>query len=83
MTIPIKNGREMELFLLVAICKTIKLITINKIVCEIPLPEPRFKNNMDLSITSGNKEPIIRASLLNPNFFLIIGSSKTIRGIAM
>ena len=82
MTIPIKKGRETKLFLFVATCKTIKLTTINKIVCEIPLPEPRFKNNMDLSITSGNKEPIIRASLLNPNFLLIIGNSKTMRGTA-
>jgi hypothetical protein len=32
---------------------------------------------------SGNKEPIIRASLLNSNFFLITGSSKNISGTAM
>ena len=51
-------------------------------VCEIPLPEPRFKNNIDLSIISGNNDPIIRASLLNSNLFLIKGSSKTVSGIA-
>ena len=61
----------------------IKLNAINKMVCEIPLPELRFKNNIDLSIISGNNEPIIRASLLNLNFFLIKGSSKTMSGIAM
>ena len=72
----------MNLFLFVAICKMIKLSKINKMVCEIPLPEPRFKNNIDLSIISGNNEPIIRASLLNLNFFLINGSSKTMSGIA-
>jgi hypothetical protein len=82
-TIPIKNGREMKLFLFVAICKMIKLSKINKMVCEIPLPEPRFKNSIDLSIISGNKEPIIKASLLNLNLFLINGSSKTMSGIAM
>ncbi len=73
----------MKLFLLVAICKMIKHNTINKMVCEIPLPEPRFKNSIDLSIISGNKEPIIKASLLNLNLFLINGSSKTMSGIAM
>ena len=72
----------MELFLFVAICKIIKHNMVNRIVCEIPLPDPSFKNNMDLSITSGNKEPIIRASLLKPNFFFINGSSKMIRGTA-
>ena len=60
----------------------IKLSMINKMVCEIPLPEPRFKNNIDLSIISGKIEPIMRASLLNLNFFLINGSSKTMSGIA-
>ena len=60
----------------------IKLSMINKMVCEIPLPEPRFKNNIDLSIISGNNEPIMRAILLNLNFFLINGSSKTMSGIA-
>ena len=83
MTIPIKNGREMKLFLFVTICKMKKLNTINKMVCEIPLPEAKFKNSIDLSIISGNNEPIIRTSLLNSNFFLINGSSKTISGIAM
>ena len=73
----------MKLFLFVAICKMIKLSKINKMVCEIPLPEPRFKNSIDLSIISGNKEPIIKASLLNLNLFLINGSSKTMSGIAM
>ena len=73
----------MELFLLVAICKIIKHNMINRIVCEIPLPDPRFKNNMDLSIISGNKDPIIKASLLNPNFFFTNGNSKTMRGTAM
>jgi len=82
-TIPIKNGREMELFLFVAICKMIKHNKINKMVCEIPLPEPRLKNNIGLSIISGNNEPIIRANLLNWNLFLINGSSKTMRGTAM
>ena len=82
-TIPIKNGREMKLFLFVAICKMIKHNMVNKMVCEIPLPEPRFKNNIDLSIISGNNEPIIRASLLNSNLFLINGSSKTMSGTAM
>ena len=72
----------MKLFLFVAICKMIKLSKTNKMVCEIPLPEPKFKNSIDLSIISGNTEPIIRASLLNLNFFLISGSSKTISGIA-
>ena len=60
----------------------IKLNVINKMVCEIPLPEPRFKINIDLSIISGNNELKIRASLLNLNFFLINGSSKTMSGIA-
>ena len=73
----------MKLFLFVAKCKMIKLNAINKIECEIPLPEPRFKNKNDLSIISGNKEPVIRAILLNLNLFLIIGSSKTMSGIAM
>jgi len=82
-SIPIKNGREMKLFLFVAICKMIKQHMINKMVCENPLPEPRFKNNMDLSIISGNNEPNIRASLLNSNLFLINGSSKITRGTAM
>lgn len=81
-TIPIKNGREMKLFLFVAICKMIKLSKVNRIVCEIPLPEPRFKNNIDLSIISGNSEPTIRASRLNLNRFLINGSSKMMSGIA-
>jgi len=72
----------MKLFLFVAICNMIKLKAINKIVCEIPRPEPKFKNNIDLSIISGNNEPIIRASLLNLNLFLINGSSKTSSGIA-
>jgi hypothetical protein len=82
-TIPIKNGREMKLFLFVAICKMIKLSKINKMVCEIPLPEPKLRNSIDLSIISGNNEPIIKASLLNLNLFLINGSSKTMSGIAM
>jgi len=82
-TIPIKNGREMKLFLFIAICKMLKSNIVNKIVCEIPLPEPKFRNNIDLSIISGNNEPIIRASLLNSNLFLINGSSKTMRGTAM
>ena len=60
----------------------IKHDTINKMVCEIPLPEPNFKNNNDLSIISGNKDPIISASLLNLNLFLINGSSKSMSGIA-
>lgn len=55
----------------------------NKKVCEIPLPEPKFKNNIDLSIISGNSEPIINASLLYSNLLLISGNSKTIRGAAM
>jgi len=60
----------------------IKHDSINKMVWEMPLPEPRFKNNMDLSIISGNNDPIIRASLLNSNLFLINGSSKTMSGTA-
>jgi len=72
----------MKLFPLVAICKMIKHDSINKMVWEMPLPEPRFKNNMDLSIISGNNDPIIRASLLNSNLFLINGSSKTMSGTA-
>ena len=83
MIIPIKNGREICLFLFVVKCKRIKHSATNKSVCEIPLPEPRFKNNIDLSIISGSKEPIIRASLLNSNLFLINDSSKIMRGKAM
>lgn len=50
--------------------------------CEKPLPLPMFRNSKDLSIISGNKEPIIRANLLNSNFLFIMGNSKIISGTA-
>ncbi len=82
MTIPTKNGIDIDFLPFVIKCKIIELIKTNKIVCEIPLPEPKFKKSRNLSIISGNNEPIINANLLNSNFFLTSGNSKRINGIA-
>jgi hypothetical protein len=82
MTIPIKNGTDIDLFPFVIKCKIIELIKTNKIVCEIPLPEPNFKKSRNLSIISGSNEPIINENLLNSNLLLIRGNSKIISGTA-
>ena len=82
MTIPTKNGSDIAFLPFVIKCKIIELIKTNKIVCEIPLPEPNFKKSRNLSIISGNNEPIINANLLNLYFFLIRGNSKIISGTA-
>lgn len=73
----------MGLFPLVIKKRIKKLIIANNKVWEIPLPEPKLKIKNGLSIISGNIDPIINASLLNSNLFLIWGISKTSRGIAM